>query len=179
MSDDDSDINSIDFDAEMRQLAGTDMQQLAKQATGHSPKAKQPIDKNDLLFALGQIVHPVAKDVETIKKAADGNTQLLIALGKTINSQQAIAAAVQQAPPSAALDTIAQQMQRLGSVESANQKLFDALHTELKGYKDNFLFEALQKPFIRELLPLFDDLSSLHSQMDTRLNDLREKAKPA
>ncbi len=55
-------------------------------------------------------------------------------------------------------------MQRLGSVESANSKLFDALHAELKGYKDNFLFDALQKPFIRDLVSLFDDLSALHEQ---------------
>lgn len=177
MSDDDSEINSIDFDAEMRQLAGTDMQQLAKQAAGGAAKARQPVDKSELLLTLGKLVLPLAKEVENIKKTTDDNTHLLVALGKTINSQQAIAAAVQQAGPFPALDTIAQQMQRLGSVESANQKLFDALHTELKGYKDNFLFETLQKPFIRELLPLFDDLSSLHAQMEARLNDLREREK--
>ena len=50
-------------------------------------------------------------------------------------------------------------------------------HTELKGYKDNFLFEALQKPFIRELLPLFDDLSSLHGQLEKRLEELRARDK--
>ena len=50
------------------------------------------------------------------------------------------------------------------SVESANSKLFDALHAELKGYKDNFLFDTLQKPFIRDLVSLFDDLSSMHEQ---------------
>ena len=62
-------------------------------------------------------------------------------------------------------------MQRLNSVESANSKLFDALHAELKGYKDNFLFDALQKPFIRDLVSLFDDLSAMHDQIVKRLAD--------
>ncbi len=180
MRDDESDIKAIDFDAEMRLLAGTDMQQLTQQAAGGSAKSKHPVDKSELLLTLGQIVRPLAQEIEYIKKSSSESNQLLVALGKIINSQQATAAAASTpAAQSAALETMAQQMQRLGSVESANQKLFDALHTELKGYKDNFLFEALQKPFIRELLPLFDDLSSLHGQLEKRLEALRARQKEA
>jgi molecular chaperone GrpE (heat shock protein) len=46
-----------------------------------------------------------------------------------------------------------------------NQRLFDSLHEELIKYRDNFLHESLQKPFIRDLLTLFDDLSGLLSQL--------------
>lgn len=50
--------------------------------------------------------------------------------------------------------------------ESVNQKLFNSLHEELKHYRDNFLRDSLQKPFIRDLVILFDDLTSLAAQME-------------
>jgi len=58
-------------------------------------------------------------------------------------------------------------MAALRNTESVNQRLFDSLHQELIKYRDNFLHESLQKPFIRDLLILFDDLSALSSQLQT------------
>lgn len=55
----------------------------------------------------------------------------------------------------------------LRNTESVNQRLFDCLHQELIKYRDNFLHESLQKPFIRDLLTLYDDLSALSSQLET------------
>ena len=53
----------------------------------------------------------------------------------------------------------------LRNTESVNHRLFNNLHQELKSYRDNFLRDSLQKPFIRDLIVLFDDLSSLAAQM--------------
>jgi molecular chaperone GrpE (heat shock protein) len=58
-------------------------------------------------------------------------------------------------------------MVALRNTESVNQRLFDSLHQELIKYRDNFLHESLQKPFIRDLVILFDDLSALSSQLQT------------
>src|SRR5437763_5303661 len=58
-------------------------------------------------------------------------------------------------------------MVALHNTETVNQKLFDSLHQELIKYRDNFLHESLQKPFIRDLIILFDDLSALSSQLQT------------
>jgi molecular chaperone GrpE (heat shock protein) len=55
----------------------------------------------------------------------------------------------------------------LRNTETVNQRLFDSLHEELIKYRDNFLHESLQKPFIRDLVILFDDLSSLLTQIET------------
>src|SRR4029077_923960 len=49
--------------------------------------------------------------------------------------------------------------------ESVNQRLFDSLHDELLKYRDNFVHESLQKPFIRDLIHLFDDLTNLANQL--------------
>jgi molecular chaperone GrpE (heat shock protein) len=63
-------------------------------------------------------------------------------------------------------------------VESANLRLFDALHAELKGYKDNFLFDALQKPFVRDLITLSDDLGVVQQQIEKRFGSLPETSNP-
>jgi len=60
-------------------------------------------------------------------------------------------------------------MVALRNTESVNQRLFDSLHQELIKYRDNFLHESLQKPFIRDLLILFDNLTALSAQLQTAL----------
>ena len=141
----------FDFDGEMKNLAD--------QAQAKSPNGSSRADRNEILLAFGQLIRPLAQEIEAVRRINTDQTALLTALGKLLN-----------APPiTPALETISQQMQRLNSVETANSKLFDALHAELKGYKDNFLFDALQKPFIRDLVSLFDDLTSMHEQTVKRL----------
>jgi molecular chaperone GrpE (heat shock protein) len=58
-------------------------------------------------------------------------------------------------------------MVALRNTETVNQRLFDSLHEELIKYRDNFLHESLQKPFIRDLVILFDDLTGLLTQLET------------
>lgn len=60
---------------------------------------------------------------------------------------------------------IDEQLAAIRSTESVNQRLFDSLHDELLKYRDNFLHESLQKPFIHDLVMLFDDLTSLSEQL--------------
>ncbi|HEY3663324.1 MAG TPA: nucleotide exchange factor GrpE [Chthoniobacterales bacterium] len=62
-------------------------------------------------------------------------------------------------------EKIEEQLAVIRDSETVNQKLFDSLHQELISYRDNFVRDALQKPFIRDLLMLFDDLSALADQM--------------
>jgi molecular chaperone GrpE (heat shock protein) len=57
------------------------------------------------------------------------------------------------------------QLDAIRTAEGVNQRLFDSMHRELIEYRDNFLHESLQKPFIRDLIVLFDDLTSLSSQL--------------
>jgi molecular chaperone GrpE (heat shock protein) len=59
------------------------------------------------------------------------------------------------------------QLHAIRSTESVNQRVFDSLHEELRTYRDNFLRESLQKPFIHDLVMLFDDLTALSDQLRT------------
>jgi molecular chaperone GrpE (heat shock protein) len=60
---------------------------------------------------------------------------------------------------------IDEQLSSIRSTESVNQQLFDSLHAELLKYRDNFLHESLQKPFIHDLVYLYDHLNGLCEQI--------------
>jgi molecular chaperone GrpE (heat shock protein) len=62
-------------------------------------------------------------------------------------------------------ERIEEQLAVIRDSETVNQKLFDSLHQELISYRDNFVRDALQKPVIRDLLVLFDDLSAIAGQI--------------
>lgn len=62
---------------------------------------------------------------------------------------------------------IDKQLASIRNTESVNQQLFDSLHAELLKYRDNFLHESLQKPFIHDLVYLYDHLSALCDQLST------------
>jgi molecular chaperone GrpE (heat shock protein) len=62
---------------------------------------------------------------------------------------------------------IDEQLASIRSTESVNQQLFDSLHAELLKYRDNFLHESLQKPFIH-LNGLCEQLSSAAQEKGKR-----------
>jgi molecular chaperone GrpE (heat shock protein) len=161
MPDDQSEIEDLDFAGEMSHLA--------QEAQLKAPPPAPRFDRRELMLGLGQMVRPLAIELENIKRATVDNGVLLAILGKAAKAPPAPQGPQVSPAESDALERIGQQIQRLGQVETANQKLFDALHAELKGYKDNFLFDALQRPFIRDLVAIFDDFSAVHVQISERL----------
>jgi molecular chaperone GrpE (heat shock protein) len=62
-------------------------------------------------------------------------------------------------------EKIEEKLAAISGSENINQQLFDSLHAELRNYRDNFLHESLQKPFIHDLVLLYDDLNSLCEQL--------------
>ncbi|MDB6147890.1 MAG: grpE 2 [Spartobacteria bacterium] len=74
---------------------------------------------------------------------------------------------------------IDEQLAAIRSSESVNQRLFDSLHEELLKYRDNFLHESLQKPFIHDLVHLYDDLNSLAEQLRTNAGEQKKRGAPA
>jgi molecular chaperone GrpE (heat shock protein) len=71
---------------------------------------------------------------------------------------------------------IDEQLAAIRNSESVNHRLFDSLHDELLKYRDNFVHESLQKPFIHDLVHLFDDLTGLASQLGGSAQEPRKKA---
>ena len=55
---------------------------------------------------------------------------------------------------------------------NANQnKMFDAIHREMKEYKENFLLEAIHKPVIQNLIGFHDSFKLIESQLNDILNE--------
>ena len=71
----------------------------------------------------------------------------------------------------ARFEKIDDQLASIRKTESVNQKLFDSLHAELLKYRDNFLHESLQKPFIHDLVLLFDHLNGLCEQLSSAVHE--------
>src|SRR5437870_5069661 len=74
---------------------------------------------------------------------------------------------------------IDEQLAAIRSNESVNQKLFDSLHAELLKYRDNFLHESLQKPFIHDLVYLYDHLNGLCEQLSTAAEEKGKRSRVA
>lgn len=72
---------------------------------------------------------------------------------------------------------IDKQLASIRNTESVNQKLFDSLHAELLKYRDNFLHESLQKPFIHDLVYLYDHLNGLCDQLSTAAQEKGKRSR--
>lgn len=110
------------------------------------------------------MLRPLVQGLEAVTRAAGENTSVLHKLDKA--SEQAIKASEQAVSANADLPGLVRGLQELLDQKNGlNQRMFDALHEELKGYKDGFLLESVHKPIIRDLISLFDDLTTIHRQM--------------
>ena len=98
-----------------------------------------------------QLLRPVVLGMEGLGRATVANSQKIDLLLEKIAAQP-----TPEPPPAPRPDP----------KDKLNQQLFDALHEELRGYKDNFLLEILQKPIILDLIVLYDDLSEIHGRLD-------------
>ena len=163
----------IDFEGEMRALSSQSNHRNAAAGNGHNLAR---IDRSELTEVIGQMIRPLAVELEALKKGPlHEHNVMLAALAKSLSQHVATGPMENIGKDIARLGSIEKELLRLGSVETANSKLFDALHAELKTYKDNFLFDSLQRPYIRDLVSLFDDLSELNVQTGKRAADLAAK----
>lgn len=124
---------------------------------------------------------PPDEVTQTLRKLVKSVATLGASLQERQNQTTAIASAVEkQNSILPKLDAVQKHLDQSHKVETANQRLFDAMYEELKGYKDQFLFEALQKPVIRDLLSLYDDLSGQSQHLEKFLAEHpTEDATPA
>ena len=111
-----------------------------------NPPAEEPSVKDG---NMADAMQKLLKNVGTISEAAQESQRQYASIAQSLEKQST-------ALPK--LDALQKHLDQSHKVETANQRLFDVMHGELKGYKDNFLFDALQKPVIRDLLAIFDDL---------------------
>jgi molecular chaperone GrpE (heat shock protein) len=74
-------------------------------------------------------------------------------------------------------ERIEEQLASIRNTEGVTQQLFDSLHGELLKYRDNFLHESLQKPFIHDLVYLYDHLNGLCDQLSTAAQEKGKRSR--
>jgi molecular chaperone GrpE (heat shock protein) len=107
--------------------------------------------------SLPQMLRPMVLGLEAISRATGENAQILQRLDKMQVETNTVHKELPQLV--AGLEALLEQK------NGVSQRMFDALHEELKDYKDGFLLESILKPIIRDLVSLFDDLTTIHQQM--------------
>src|ERR1700738_49077 len=128
------------------------MQQLSAEAEKTRPGTQaQPNDS----FADQPESAGLAKKFDALNARLEGLESALL------SRLEQIAAAA----PQVQFQKIEEPLNAIRGTKSVNQKLFDSLHAELLKYRDNFLHESLQKPFIHDLVYLYDHLNSLCEQL--------------
>jgi molecular chaperone GrpE len=100
-----------------------------------------------------QMLRPLVLGLEAVSRATTENTMMLSRLESASHHHEALPRMISEI------------QDKVDGRNTVNQQIFDALHGELKGYKDAFILEALQKPLVRDLITLYDDLIQIHHQM--------------
>lgn len=153
-----------DFDAQLRGLF-VEAEQAIEDKTAAARRveeekgAQRQVDDRALrsYLSVPQMLKPVVLGLQAVTRAMGENTVLLTKLDKVAGE----AASAQTTMPQVISDLQGMLDQKNG----VNARMFDALHEELKGYKDSFLLESVHKPVIRDLVALYDDLVEIHRQM--------------
>jgi molecular chaperone GrpE (heat shock protein) len=148
---------SDEFAAAMQQLSAE--AEKSKPGSGSKPESAIVTDA-----AFGQLSH----ELETLSARFERFEEALSAKLDKLVSAISPARTVDVAQ---VFRKIEDQLNAIRSSESVNQRVFDSLHDELLKYRDNFLHESLQKPFIHDLVMLFDDLTSLSDQLRTAAHE--------
>jgi molecular chaperone GrpE (heat shock protein) len=128
------------------------MQELSAAAT----LAREQTRSNDFASLLHEF-RAVSESVQSLESAL---TRRVENIASIILPAHATEAATQ-------FQKIEEDLEAIRASESVNHRLFDSLHEELLKYRDNFLYESLQKPFVRDLIGVYDDLTTLATQLKT------------
>ncbi len=145
-----------DFEIQMRSLA-----EEAQQFLDVAPPEKRSET------ALVDFLDPLLRRLDQLGRSITENTMAIMRIEETVAAQSNITVLPRL------ITTLHEDLENRNGV---NQKLFDALHDELRGYKDGFLLEVLHRPIIRDLILLYDDLSEIHRRTAAFLAGLKPGA---
>lgn len=167
-------IEDLDFDSQLRGLFQEAEQNIevrsaaARRVEEQRGQAREHEERTLRSYAsLPQMLKPLMLGLEATTRAASENKALLHKIGERIEQRAELASTVGNPIPE-----LVESLR--GLIEQKNgvsQKMFAALHEELKGYKDGFLLESVHKPIIRDLISLYDDLTAIHGQMQETVVD--------
>ena len=108
-------------------------------------------------------LRPILQGIEAVARAQFEQVDVLDRVEKVMMHQAAV-------PKILAETKVALEQRNV-----VNRAMFEALHGELKTYKDAFLLEAVLRPVIRDLISLYDDISEIHRQFTLALRTQEQR----
>ena len=133
-----------------------------KPAGSHTaPEADDGITEERVNFQ--HSLWPILQGVEALARAQFEQVGVLDRVEKMMQAQNGVAKVL--------TDTRVALEQR----NAVNKAMFEVLHTELKMYKDAFVFEAVLRPVIRDIISLFDDIFEIHRQLALALSTQEQR----
>lgn len=105
---------------------------------------------------------PLLEGIEALNRAHNENALRLTRIEKRLDTSEQANEHVPQ--------ILAESRQALDQRNVVSRMLFEALHAELKSYKDAFMLESVLKPVIRDLITLYDDMTEIRRQTLASLN---------
>lgn len=149
-------LNDPEFDAAMAKLVEVAASSAPPEA-GDAAAAAGRTALPDVRAAVAEAVEPLETSLHVLGRRCE----LIAETAARIESAAAGLAAVP-----AALENLRQAVERrAGEAESA-RGLIDALHQEMRGYKDAFLLEVILKPVLKDLISLHDDLDGIRQRLE-------------
>lgn len=146
--------------ADMMEIKEAKEAKDSKEAPPRKPEPREVReirDTPDPVSPLPGMLRPLIQGIEAVSRATGENTLIL---RRIETASQTDGEAAKTLPK-----VVADFKSLLEQRNAVSQKMFDALHQELSGYKDSFLLETLHRPIIRDLISLFDDLSEIRNQL--------------
>lgn len=129
-----------------------------------SPAIQEPVSAPPP--TLSEMLRPLVQGVQAMGRTTGEHAQILSRLDRS----SAESTEAQKELPKVVADLRSMVEQRNG----ISRQMFDALHEELKSYKDGFLLDTVHRPMIRDLITLYDDLSHIHQQMRAPIESAHE-----
>jgi molecular chaperone GrpE (heat shock protein) len=127
------------------------------------PVAEHPHDGPRATVSFQQSLRPILQGIEAVARAQFEQVDVLDRVEKVMMHQTAVP------------KILSETKQALESRNQVNRAMFEALHAELKTYKDAFVLEAVLRPVIRDLISLYDDISEIHRQLTLALTKHEER----
>lgn len=170
-------IQDLDFDSQLRGLFQEAEQSIEDRTAAAARRADEVKDTDQVrqneeralraYASIPQMLRPLMLGLEAATRAAGENKMLLQKIGERLEEKAGAENEAQKSLPDLAEGLRGLLDQKNG----VSQRMFAALHEELKGYKDGFLLESVHKPIIRDLISLYDDLTAIHTQMQETVVD--------
>jgi molecular chaperone GrpE (heat shock protein) len=167
-------IEDQDFSAQMEQLAAQAVGGPGAQShlTAAGAEAPSFADASSGDVSGGQIVAEIDRKIAPLVKAVEYLGEASARHGQMLDSIEKLTKKIE--PGQAGDARSGQGRENRGELV---ERMFSALHEELKTYKDEFLINVLQKPAVSGMIMLHDDLCEVSRQVQAIVDGSDEAAR--